>query len=105
MMNIVGGNVVPDRGRMLFRGQEYRPAGPKAAVRAGVGFVHQELNLFLNLTVAENLMLTGFPRVGRWPLINRRELNRRAAELLGEVGLAISPETIAGELAAGERKC
>lgn len=104
LMNILGGNLRPDSGRMTLAGQAYEPAGPAEAAAAGVAFIHQELNLFPNLTVAENLFLTRFPRAGRAPWIARRELHRRATALLAEVELAVSPDTPVGALSAGERQ-
>lgn len=102
LMNLLGGNVPPDAGTMELDGGPHRPADPAAARRAGVAFVHQELNLFPNLSLAENLFLTGFPTAG--PLIRRRELHRRASALLVEVGLALDPGTPLGALSAGEQQ-
>ncbi|WP_063857112.1 MULTISPECIES: sugar ABC transporter ATP-binding protein [unclassified Kitasatospora] len=91
LVRILAGIQQPDGGGMTLGGEPYRPADTAAAIRAGVQVVHQELNLLPNLTVAENLFLQNFPR--RFGLVDRRELNRRAAELLAEVGLDISPRT------------
>ena len=63
-MNILGGVIHADSGRVLFDGQEHRPRNPHEATQSGIAFIHQELNLFTNLTVAENLFIGGFPRVG-----------------------------------------
>ncbi len=104
LMNILGGNLRPDAGRMTWDGRPYAPAGPADAAAAGIAFVHQELNLFPNLSIAENLFLTRFPRRGRWPIIHRRALAAEATRWLREVGLAAPPETQVERLAAGERQ-
>lgn len=104
LMNILGGNLAPDSGEMWLDGQPYRPAGPRDATRLGVAFIHQELNLFPNLTIAENLFLTAFPRVAGLPLIDRRSLRQQAGALLHTVGLDLSPDTPVDHLAAGERQ-
>ena len=104
LMNILGGNLPPDAGEMQLNGQPYRPRGPREAAQRGVAFIHQELNLFPNLSIAENLFLTAFPRLGRLPVIDRRSLRERAAALLGEVGLNLSPDTPVEQLPAGERQ-
>ncbi len=103
LMNILGGNLRPDAGRMLLAGQPYAPTGPAEAAAAGVAFVHQELNLFPNLTIAENLFLTRFPRRAG-ALIRRRALREQTARLLREVGLAAAPETPVEALSPGERQ-
>jgi ribose transport system ATP-binding protein len=104
LMNVLGGNVKPDAGRMLLNGSPYAPADPKAAQRSGVAFIHQELNLFPNLTIAENLFLNHFPRLGASPFIDRGQLREQAAKLLAEVGLQMSPERLVETLSAGERQ-
>jgi ribose transport system ATP-binding protein len=103
LMNILGGNLAADAGRMFLAGQPYAPAHPTDATRAGVAFIHQELNLFTNLTIAENLFLTGFPRRAGL-FIDRRTMRQRAAELLAQVGLACDPGTIVERLSPGERQ-
>src|SRR5829696_6697324 len=80
LMNVLGGNLRPDAGTMRFNGAEFAPRSPIDAKSAGIGFVHQELNLFTNLSIAENLFITDLPTAG--PIVKRAEPNRRATELL-----------------------
>ena len=104
LMNILGGNLAADAGHMRLAGQDYRPASPAEASEAGVAFVHQELNLFPNLSIAENLFLTRFPTGRPLPLIHRAALRRSAGALLREVGLEADPNTAVERLSAGERQ-
>ena len=104
LMNILGGIFPPDGGRMRLSSEPYAPADPMEAARRGVAFIHQELNLFPNLSVAENLCLAGFPKVAALPWIDRRALRRRAEELLARVELEIPPETLVEDLSQGERQ-
>ena len=46
---------------MTLDGEGYAPRGPAEAAARGIAFIHQELNLFKNLTVEENLFIGGFP--------------------------------------------
>src|SRR5215203_4075869 len=59
LMNILGGNLTADFGEMRLNHQPYAPKSPRDAERAGVAFIHQELNLFANLSIAENLFVGG----------------------------------------------
>ena len=102
LMNLLGGNLEPDTGTMKLNGVAYTPRTPRDARAAGIGFVHQELNLFPNLSVSENLFLTNFPTNG--PFIHRGQLHERAATLLRRVGLEISPTTLVETLSTGERQ-
>jgi len=106
LMNILGGNLEPDAGRLRLAGQDYRPRNPQEASGCGVAFIHQELNLFPNLSVAENIFLTAFPRwpISGWPFIDRRAIRARTRALLEEVGLAIGPDTLVERLSPGERQ-
>ncbi len=87
LMNLLGGNLQPDAGELRVNGWPYSQRNPNDARAAGIAFVHQELNLFPNLSIAENLFLTAFPIVGGTQWIDRRALRSRTAELLREVGL------------------
>ena len=102
LMNILGGNLLSDGGEMILAGAAYRPTGPQEARASGIAFVHQELNLFGNLSIAENLFLTDFPTTGG--LIRRSTINQRAGALLNEVGLKLPPDTLVERLSAGERQ-
>ncbi len=126
LMNLLGGNLEPDAGELRIHGQPYAPADPNDARAAGIAFVHQELNLFPNLSIAENLFLTDFPTVFRGssnstsrqprttsneqrtrpglPWIDRRVLRASAAALLKQVGLDHPPDTLVEQLSAGERQ-
>ena len=79
------------RGEIAFDGAPYRPRTPTDAYRAGIRVVHQELSMLTQMTVAENLMFERLPQ--RHGIVNYRETNRRAAELLEEVGLDVPPTT------------
>lgn len=104
LMNIVGGNLKADAGTMHIDGHPYSPRHPTEATRAGIAFIHQELNLFTNLSIAENLFLENLPRRAPLPFIDRKQLKSQARELLDQVGLTMSPDTLVERLSAGERQ-
>jgi ABC-type sugar transport system ATPase subunit len=103
LMNIIGGVVQPDEGgQMLLDGQVYAPRKPADATTAGIAFIHQELNLFTNLTIAENIFLDKFP--GANGFISRGKLRSRTTELLKSIDLDLSPDTLIDDLSPGERQ-
>jgi ABC-type sugar transport system ATPase subunit len=104
LMNVLAGAIRPDQGRMWIDGQPYEPRSPVDARRAGIAFVHQELTLFPNLTVAENLQLVNLPRRGGLPWIDRAASTSRARAALNRVGLHVPPDTPLDRLGAGERQ-
>jgi ribose transport system ATP-binding protein len=102
LMNMVGGVVAPTGGAMAWRGAPYAPRSAAEATARGIAFIHQELNLFANLSIAENIFIDGFPR--RFGLIDRRAMAEQARALLARLNLEHAPETPVGELAPGERQ-
>ena len=103
LMNIVGGVLPMDSGQMKLRGELYAPRGPLDATAKGIAFVHQELNLFSNLTVAENLFVDGFPKT-RFGGIDRKRIRRITRECMDRFGLPVTPDTTVGSLPAGIRQ-
>ena len=106
LMNIIGGVVQPDAGSMRLAGSPYVPRNPAEATRHGIAFIHQELNLFSNLTIAENIFLGAFParRVGPLMLIDRTSLAERTRALLQRVNLDLDAGTPLEQLSPGERQ-
>lgn len=103
LMNIIGGVLPMDSGNMELFGKPYAPRSPLVATENRIAFVHQELNLFTNLTVAENLFIDGFPRK-RFGAIDRNAIRTRARECLERFSLAVDPDARVEELPAGIRQ-
>jgi len=104
LMNILGGVVRLDSGQLLLDGNPYDPAAPSDADRAGIAFIHQELNLFTNMSIAENLFISDFPKRRGLPLVDRGRMRERARECLAMVDLDVSPEVLVERLTPGERQ-
>ncbi len=102
LMNMIGGVVAPTSGEMRWLGEPYHPRMPSDATARGVAFIHQELNLFTNLTIAENIFVDDFP--ARFGMIDRAAMRQRTAELLSQLALEVAPDTSVDSLAPGERQ-
>ncbi|SFH63364.1 multiple monosaccharide ABC transporter ATP-binding protein [Albimonas pacifica] len=89
-------------GRILFDGQEKRFQAIADSEREGIVIIHQELALVPLLSVGENIFL-GNERARRG-VIDWRETNARAAELLAQVGLREHPETKVDDLGLGKQQ-
>ena len=57
LMNVLSGEVQPDRGEMRLDGQPFAPSAPSDARRRGVALIHQELSLCPHLSVTDNVLL------------------------------------------------
>ena len=104
-MNVLGGVIPATRGTMTFDSHSYSPKSPRDASATGIAFVHQELNLFGNLSIAENVFIDQFPRRYRWtPFFDKPTVIRQTEELLEQVGLHQAPTTQVSQLSQGERQ-
>jgi len=106
LLKILAGMVQPDEGEIEINGAKASFRGPSDAFKAGVGVVHQEQSLFLNLTVAENIEQRSSPRVGlsRLGLQDWSRVNREAAEVLDKIGVKLSPKARVGDLSFLDRQ-
>ncbi|GGK79878.1 multiple monosaccharide ABC transporter ATP-binding protein [Ornithinimicrobium pekingense] len=90
-------------GQILLDGQEVRFSSINDSEEQGVVIIHQELALVPHLSVAENMFL-GNERRGRLGLIDWRQTNADAAELMARVGLRENPVTKIGHLGVGKQQ-
>ena len=104
LMNIMGGVLTPEVGSMKLEGTEYRPETPRDASAGGIQFIHQELNLFANLSVAENIFIDEFPTMLKGRFIQKRLMNEKTKDLLKSIDLDINPQTIVENLSPGEKQ-
>ena len=99
ILNLIGALDTADEGSITVDGQDLRALESPSTYRADtIGFVFQAHNLLPTLTALENVQV---PMFGRRP---RGERERRAAQLLAEVGLAERAEARPSVLSGGERQ-
>ncbi len=105
LMNIVSGVLEPDAGRMEWAGRPMAVHTPRAAQDLGISFVHQELALVPQLSIAENVFLGRHPsrRIGL-PVVKWGELRERARALLAELGHDVDPRRLVERLSIGEQQ-
>lgn len=104
LMNILGGIVQKDKGRILVNGEEIRIDSVVDAQRAEIAFIHQELSLFKQLSVQENLFIESFPRKKGTPFIDRKELKRKTNEVFRIFEMEISADAKVSQLTMGQQQ-
>lgn len=97
LMRILTGIYDHDDGTILYKGQPVHFKNAMQARDAGIAIIHQEFNLFPNLTVAENIFL-GDKSIQAHGLVNWADMNRRAQELVDSIGGTFSAEEKVQEL-------
>ena len=105
LMKIIGGVAAPSAGTIRIDGRDHATMTVNEATRAGIAFVHQELNLFENLDVAANVfigreMLTGGPL----RLVANRALHERVTPLLQRLGADFAADTPVETLSIAQRQ-
>src|SRR5207244_10513216 len=102
LMKILAGVVHADEGEIELDGQPATIASPKEAAEHGIGIVYQELSLFPTRSTLANLFVLREPT--RNLLVSRREMRRRAASVLAQIGLHVDLDRAVAELPIGERQ-
>jgi ABC-type sugar transport system ATPase subunit len=103
LVKIIKGELLPDSGRLFFEGSEIRVFDPLHANSIGITMVHQELTIFEDLTVAENIYPNNVFRT-RLGLIDKQLMLQKAREQLSLFNLSIDPaEKIANLPLADQR--
>ncbi|MCZ7464096.1 sugar ABC transporter ATP-binding protein [Rhizobium rhizogenes] len=102
LMHIIDGILQPDGGEILLDGKPVRISSPNAANRLGIGFVHQEIALCPEISVAENMFMSETGQ-SRSLFMNYRDLGKRAAAILREIG-DIDPASRAGDLSISQQQ-
>ena len=100
LMSILFGHYTADEGTVRVEGADLPPGKSRAAIRAGVGMVHQHFALAPNLTVLENV-LTGTEPL--WKIRSNRAAGRaKLVELSRKFGLKVDPDARVSDLSVGE---
>jgi L-arabinose transport system ATP-binding protein len=105
LIRLIEGVHQPDTGEVVIDGAPVRLRAPSEAHAAGIRVIHQEPDIFPDLSVAENLFV-GDLRRRAGIFLDRADLARRTLALLARFGLEgdISPWTRAGALGPAHRQ-
>ncbi|WP_279232133.1 ABC transporter ATP-binding protein [Thermus albus] len=101
LLNLLSGLISPDRGRILFLGQDITHLPPEARTHLGLGRAFQIVQPFPELTVRENLLVGAL--FGK-PGTSRKEGEAWVEEVLRLTGLQSRSEALAGDLTLLEDK-
>ncbi len=104
MIRIMSGAHQPDAGEIRLGGHATRFASPRSAQAAAIAVVHQELLLFPDMTIAENIFLGHAPSSGLG-LIDRRQMREEARRLLTRLDCPdLDVDEMVGRLSVANRQ-
>lgn len=104
LMNVLGGIVRSDSGEIWIDGQQVLLRSVADAQRYGIAFIHQELSLFKQLTVEENLFIEKFPYKKGTHIIDRKEMRVQTERIFKEFDMDIRPNIKVGRLTMGQQQ-
>lgn len=103
LMNILTGIHRADAGTIMVDGKEVTFKNNKDAEEHGIAFIHQELNIWPNLSVLENLFLMNQPKT-RFGTIDFKKMREMAEAKCQEIGIDLPLDEIAGECSVGQQQ-
>lgn len=101
LIRVLSGAHRPDAGEVFVNGEKVDILGPRMAEDLGIATVYQELSLFPELSVAENLVFGAYPRRG---VIDWRATQREAAEFLASLDVNIDVTQRVRDLSIAEKQ-
>ena len=107
LFHLITGQVTPDKGRILFKGEDIAGLAPYAICRKGICRSYQVVNIFSRMTVFENVQvaLMSFLNLtfNVWTPAQKL-LKKETVDILESVGLAEKADQICGSLSHGDQK-
>ena len=114
LFNIIAGVIPPDKGEIMFNGKRLNGTSPPERVKLGIARTFQQVLLFKDMTVLENIMAGRHSRTGsgflssglRLPAMRREEdeIALDAAHYLNLVGQGRYGSQMASEIPLGQQK-
>lgn len=102
LIRILSGAVSADAGEVLLDGRPVFMRTPQEAADLGLAFLHQELSLVPKFTAIENMGI-GLLRRGRFGLVDRGALRRRAEAVADEIGINFPLNRAVEQLSVADR--
>jgi simple sugar transport system ATP-binding protein len=103
LIKIIAGVLRPEPGgRIVIEGREYPHLDPVQSTACGIQVIYQDLSLFPNLSVAENIAVAG--HLGAPRLVNWRALRATAEAAMARIGAALDPDTRVEDLSIANRQ-
>ncbi|MCL2270212.1 MAG: sugar ABC transporter ATP-binding protein [Treponema sp.] len=103
MMKIVAGVETKTSGAIYINGKVAEYNTPTEAIYHGVGIIYQELNLFPNLSIAENIFMTREIKKNYFTVDHAKQ-REKAKEYLDKLKLNVPTDTLVGSIRVGQQQ-
>lgn len=102
LMKVLFGQEQPESGKIFYKGKEVDISSPLAALKLGIGMVHQHFMLVPSLTVAENMVFGIEPT--KCGLFNYKQAAKMTREVSKKFGLDVDPDMKVRDLYVGQKQ-
>ncbi|AGA57440.1 ABC-type sugar transport system, ATPase component [Thermobacillus composti KWC4] len=103
LMKIIAGIEQPTEGELRMNGRPVKLAGTRDAAAKGIGIIHQELNLFPNMTIAQNMFI-GREHTRYGMLLDHDRHVEKTRDILRQLECDLDPHTPVSRLKVGQQQ-
>lgn len=103
LIKIIAGVVHPDSGDIIINKKHFRRLNAIDSINEGIHVIYQDLSLFPNLTIAENIAMNQYLEEGK-KIVNRAEMKKIAQEAMKRIGTELDPSALVGQLPIAQQQ-
>lgn len=100
LMNILYGLYQADEGEIYLNGENVKVKDPNAAIKHGIGMVHQHFMLVDNFTVTQNIIL-GSEVTNSFGVLNMKKARQKVLQIVKQYGLSVDPDAKIEDISVG----
>lgn len=114
ILHLISGLIRPTKGTIAYRGLFIHHLSPWKVARLGIGLLFQDIRLFANMTVLDNICVVLQPPESEYQLWDflhpfqrqnqEKDLKDKAIQWLTSIGFQDHAQKLAGELSYGQQK-
>ncbi len=102
LIKIMSGAYRPDSGEIVIGGAPVVFTSPRDSIQAGIGVVYQEVSVFPDLSVMENIFVGRLPRKGL--SVDYQKVKKDALDVYAALGMEVDVEKNAGTLGIADKQ-
>ncbi|AYD20088.1 sugar ABC transporter ATP-binding protein [Clostridioides difficile] len=102
MIKILTGAHPKTSGKFIFEGKEIEHISPDISKKIGINAIYQELTVFDELTVAQNIFMG--KEINGKVLTNDKKMNEEAKKIFDNMGIDINPNSLVKELSIAQKQ-
>ncbi|MGY4687962.1 sugar ABC transporter ATP-binding protein [Petrotoga sp. DB-2] len=103
LIKIISGVVQPDSGTITIKDKTFQSLTPQEAIEKGIQVIYQDLSLFPNLSVAENIFITQYQEK-KINIVNYKKMKEQSFESMHILDVNIDPDKLVRDLPISQKQ-